>query len=60
AFSSRCLREPFEILPKSLIHCVLAGLTRNPILAPSDVTRYVSTSWIGWDAGSSPARHEQA
>ena len=59
-FGALFLREAFEILPKSLIHCVIAGLTRNLILAPSDVTRYVSTSWIGWDAGSSPARHEQA
>ena len=42
-FGALFLREAFEILPKSLIHCVIAGLTRNLILAPSDVTRYVST-----------------
>ena len=45
---------------KQLTICVFAGLTRKLILAPSDVTRYVSTSWIGWDAGSSPAGHERA
>ena len=37
-FGALFLREAFEILSKSLIHFVIAGLTRNLILAPSDVT----------------------
>ena len=45
------------IIRKWLTICVFAGLTRNLILALSNVTRCVPTPLTGWDAGSSPAGH---